>query len=136
MWKEPHEAFSQAEWLNSAGLHAFVLDYRVKPYTPDCALADTQRAVRTLKYMAKDWKIKKDKIALMGFSSGGHLTAMASTHFDYGDLQSNDFIEREPCRPDAQILCYPHITYTPYIKDDPEFMVSFFGGGIYRRRRK
>ena len=72
-------------------------------------------------------KIKKDKIALLGFSSGGHLAAMTSTHFDYGNSQSNDPVERESCRPDAQILCYPHITYTPYIKDDPDFIVRFFG---------
>ena len=129
MWKEPLEAFPHAKWLNSIGLHAFVLDYRTKPpyKQPDSALQDVQRAVRTLRYMANEWKIKKDKIAIMGFSSGGHLAAMAATHFDFGNPQSNDPIERESCRPDAHILCYPHITYTPYIKDDPEFIIEFFG---------
>ena len=128
-WKEPLEAFAHAEWLNQAGFHAFVLDYRVKPYKPACALCDAQRAIRTLKYMANAWKIKKDHIALMGFSSGGHLAAMASTHFDYGNKLAKDPVDRKSCRPDAQILCYPHITYTPYIKDDPEFMVKTFGEG-------
>ena len=131
MWKEPLEAFPHAVWLNSIGLHAFVLDYRVKPpyKQPDSALQDLQRAIRTLRYMADEWMIKKDKIAVLGFSAGGHLAAMSSTHFDSGNPQSDDLVERESCKPDAQILCYPHITYTPYIKDDPDFMVKFFGEG-------
>lgn len=130
MWKEPLEAFHHAVWLNAIGFHAFVLDYRVMPYKqPDSALMDIQRSVRILRHKANEWNVKKDKVALLGFSSGGHLTAMASTHFDYGLSDSSDPVERESCRPDAQILCYPHITYTPYVKDDPQFMVSFFGEG-------
>ena len=130
-WKEPQEAFPHAIWLNIIGLNAFVLDYRIKPphKQPDCALQDAQRAVRTLRHRADEWKIKKDKIAVLGFSSGGHLAAMVSTHFDEGDPQASDPVERESCRPDAQILCYPHITYTPYSKDDPDFMNKFFGEG-------
>ena len=130
-WKEPQEAFPHATWLNIIGLNAFVLDYRIKPphKQPDCALQDAQRAVRTLRHRADEWKIKKDKIAVLGFSSGGHLAAMVSTHFDEGDPQASDPVERESCRPDAQILCYPHITYTPYSKNDPDFMNRFFGEG-------
>ena len=129
MWKEPLEAFPHAMWLNAIGVHAFVLDYRIEPYKPDCALQDAQRAIRTLRYRSDDWKIKKDSIGLIGFSAGGHLTAMASTHFDYGNPRSSDPMEQESCRPDAQVLCYPHITYDPYIQDDPEFMNKRFGEG-------
>jgi len=129
MWKEPGEAFPRAKWLNSIGLHAFVLDYRVEPHKPRHALLDAQRAVRVLRHMSGELNIKKDKIALIGFSAGGHLTAMAATHFDLGDAQSGDLIERESCRPDAQILCYPHITYEPYIEEDPEFITRIFGEG-------
>ena len=127
IWKEPAEAFPRAEWINSIGLHAFILDYRVEPYKINHVLQDAQRAVRTLRYMSDELNIKKDKIALMGFSAGGHLTAMASTHFDMGNPESSDPVERESCRPDAQILCYPHITYTPYIKEDPEIIIRMFG---------
>lgn len=127
IWKEPLEAFPHAIWLNSIGLHAFVLDYRVKPYKIEDALTDAQRAVRIIRSKSDEWKIKKDKIAILGFSSGGHLAAMASTHFDTGISDSLDSIESESSRPDAQILCYAHITYSPYIKDDPDFIKNFFG---------
>lgn len=127
MWKEPDEAFPRAKWVNSIGLNAFILDYRIEPYKPRHALQDAQYAVRTLRYMSDELNIKKDKIGVIGFSSGGHLAAMLSTHFDFGKAQSNDLVERESCRPDAQILCYPHITYNPYIKEDPEFIVRLFG---------
>lgn len=129
MWKEPLEAFPHAHWLNGIGVHAFVLDYRVKPGGAYDALQDAQRAIRMLRHRRDDWRINSDKIGLIGFSSGGHLAAMASTHFDLGNPDATDPIERVSCRPDAQVLCYPHITYTPYIKDDPEFMVKFFGVG-------
>lgn len=128
-WKEPLEAFPHAKWINSMGFHAFILDYRVKPYKTDDALHDAQRAIRMIRSMSDRWKIKKDKVALLGFSSGGHLAAMASTHFDSGNPDSGDPIERESCKPDAQILCYAHITYDPYLKDDPEFIKDFFGEG-------
>lgn len=127
-WKEPPEGHSHAKWLNAHGLHAFVLDYRVRPYKSDCALQDVQRAVRTLRHSSGDWNIKKDKICILGFSSGGHLSAMASTHFDCGDPASDDPVERESCRPDAQALCYPCITFAPFTYD-PDFMTGFFGAG-------
>ena len=47
----------------------------------------------------------------MGFSAGGHLAATVGTHFDFGDPNSDDPIERVNCRPDAMILCYPVISF-------------------------
>ena len=101
-WKEPLEAFHHAEWLNAIGIHAFVLDYRVNPYTTTHALLDIQRAVRFLRYNADKFKISKNHIAVMGFSAGGHLSIMLSEQFDFGNKDAADPVEQSSCRPDAQ----------------------------------
>jgi len=122
-WKEPLEAFNHAKWLNEIGLHAFVLDYRVSPSTTH-ALLDIQRAVRVLRYNSSLYYISGDKIACMGFSAGGHLSGMLSEQFDYGDPSSSDPVERVSCRPDAQILCYPGITFQTF---DHDFQKTVLG---------
>lgn len=123
-WKEPLEAFQHAEWLNEIGIHAFVLDYRVTPYTTTHALLDIKRAVRYLRYHFDKLKIKQDHIAVMGFSAGGHLSAMLSQQFDLGDPTASDPIDRLSCRPDAQILCYPGITFHTF---DQDFLTTVLG---------
>lgn len=116
-WKEPLEAFSHAKWLNEIGLHAFILDYRVTPYTTKHALLDIQRAVRILRYHSHRYHIRRDKIACMGFSAGGHLSGMLSEWFDTGDSHAGDPVEQVSCRPNGQILCYPGITFHTYEHD-------------------
>lgn len=116
--KAPHEGEPIARWLNKIGLSAFVLDYRVSPYEYPYPIIDGKRAVRYVRYNAKKWNIAEDKIAVLGFSAGGHLASTLGTHFDYGDKNSNDAIERVSCRPDAMILCYPVITFRKYTNYD------------------
>lgn len=123
-WKEPLEAFHHAKWLNEIGVHAFILDYRVTPYTAIHALIDIQRAVRFLRYNADKFKINTNHVAVMGFSAGGHLSAMLSEQFDLGDINAIDPIERFSCRPDAQILCYPGITFHTF---DHDFLKTILG---------
>ena len=110
-----HEGEPIARWLNSIGVSAFVLQYRVAPHRHPAPLSDAQRAVRLVRLHAKDWGIRPDRIGVLGFSAGGHLAATISTHWDRGDAAARDPVERESCRPDAAILCYPVISLTaPY----------------------
>lgn len=106
-----HEGRQPAEWLNSLGVTAFVLKYRLAPrYHHPAPLQDAQRALRTVRARAKDWNIDPQRIGIWGFSAGGHLASTAGTHFDDGKPDSQDAIERVSCRPDFLILAYPVIT--------------------------
>lgn len=105
-----HEGEPIARWLNSIGIHAFVLRYRVSPYQYPSALMDVQRAVRYVRHHAADYRLNENKIGVLGFSAGGHLTASIGTHYDEGNPQAADVIDRQSCRPDAIVLCYPVIT--------------------------
>ncbi|MBQ1203691.1 MAG: alpha/beta hydrolase [Loktanella sp.] len=95
-----------AEKLNRMGIHAFVLDYRVVPYHMPVMLLDAQRAIRYVRCFAKQFGVKADKIGIMGFSAGGHLTGMCGVKWDMGDETAEDAIERVSCRPDAIAPCY------------------------------
>lgn len=105
-----HEGEPIAQWLNTLGISAFVLRYRVAPYRYPCALLDAQRAIRTVRHRAEEWGIAADRIGILGFSAGGHLASNAGTSFDYGQADTQDEIDRVSCRPDFMILCYPVIT--------------------------
>lgn len=107
-----HEGKQIAEWLNSMGVAGFILQYRIAPrYHHPAPLQDAQRAIRTVRARATEWKIDPTRIGMIGFSAGGHLTSTAGTHFDEGQGDSDDPIERVGCRPDFLILCYPVISF-------------------------
>ncbi len=95
-----------AEVLGSMGVSSFVLDYRVRPYGPDDALLDAQRAIRYVRHNAGAYGIDPNKLGILGFSAGGHVAGMCSVHFDCGDTGADDPIERQPCRPDFAVPCY------------------------------
>jgi acetyl esterase/lipase len=104
-----------AKWLNSKGVTAIVLKYRLpnskSNITPhQSPLMDAQRAIRMVRANAEKWNIKTDKVGIMGFSAGGHLASTAGTHFDNGNAASADPIDRFSSRPDFMILMYPVIT--------------------------
>lgn len=111
-----HEGRQIADWLNARGVAAFVLKYRLGPrYHHPVELQDAQRALRTVRFRAKDLGIAPDRIGIWGFSAGGHLASSAGTHFDSGNAEAADPIERMSCRPDFMILAYPVISFTtPY----------------------
>lgn len=108
-----HEGDSLAEWFADQGIAAFVLRYRLakeegSKYTVDeHAMADTRRALRLVRSHATDWKIKPDRIGILGFSAGGELAALAAMESDAGISGSPDPIERNSSRPDFQVLIYP-----------------------------
>jgi acetyl esterase/lipase len=106
-----HEGRQVANYLNSLGIAAFVLKYRLGPkYHHPIEIGDAQRAIRTLRAKATEWGIAPDRIGIMGFSAGGHLASSASTHFDDGKAGAADPIDRVSSRPDFAILGYPVIS--------------------------
>jgi acetyl esterase/lipase len=111
-----HEGRQVANWLNSLGVTAFVLRYRLGPkYHHPIQLGDAQRAVRLVRARAKEFGVEPDRIGFMGFSAGGHLASTVGTHFDGGDAKADDPIDRVSCRPDFLILAYPVISFVaPY----------------------
>lgn len=111
-----HEGRQVANWLNSLGVTAFVLKYRLGPkYHHPIELKDAQRAIRLVRSRAKKLGVEPSRIGFMGFSAGGHLASTAGTHFDNGDPKASDPIDRVSCRPDFLVLAYPVISFVaPY----------------------
>jgi acetyl esterase/lipase len=112
-----HEGHQIAQWLNSLGVAAFIADYRHrgKGYGHPAPLQDAQRAIRTVRARAKEWNVKPNRIGILGFSAGGHLASTAATHFDDGNAEATDAIEKVGCRPDFAVLCYAVIAFgEPY----------------------
>jgi acetyl esterase/lipase len=106
-----HEGRQVAGYLNSLGMAAFVLRYRLGPrYHHPIELGDAQRAVRMLRSRATEWRLDAARIGIMGFSAGGHLAMSASTMFDAGDPRATDPIDRVGSRPDFAVLGYPVIS--------------------------
>ncbi|MCC7085905.1 MAG: alpha/beta hydrolase [Pirellulales bacterium] len=109
-----HEGQQIAEWLNGMGISAFILKYRMHAtgHMHPVPMMDGQRAIRTVRARAKEWNISPERIGVIGFSAGGHLTSTLGTHFDAGDPKSADPVEQVGSRPDFLILCYPVISTT------------------------
>lgn len=101
------------DWLNSKGISAVLLKYRVPSREPvpygesPRALEDAQRALGLVRYHAAEWGIDPHRIGVIGFSAGGHMVAATSTHFDKRSYTPVDAVDRESCRPDFAIACYP-----------------------------
>jgi acetyl esterase/lipase len=108
----PHEGRNYALWLNEMGITGFVLKYRLGTdgYRHPSMWLDASRAVRLVRAHASDWNLDIHHIGIIGSSAGGHLAATLLTHFDAGNPDSADPIERESSRPDLGVLCYAVIT--------------------------
>lgn len=108
-----HEGKDVAAWLNSFGVAGFMLRYRHAPkYRHPAPLLDAQRALRTVRARAKEFGVDPARIGILGFSAGGHLASTAGTHFDPGNPEAKDPIDRESSRPDFMVLVYPVISLT------------------------
>jgi len=107
-----HEGRQVANWLNSLGVTAFVLKYRLGPrYHHPIELGDAQRAIRLVRTRAQEYGVLADRVGIMGFSAGGHLASTAATHFDKGNASAPDPIDRAGSRPDFVVLGYPVISF-------------------------
>jgi acetyl esterase/lipase len=108
-----HEGRQVANYLNSLGVAAFVLRSRLGPrYRHPIELGDAQRAIRTVRSRAAEWRVDPARIGILGFSAGGHLAMSASTLFDGGNPGATDAIDRANSRPDFTVLGYPVISLT------------------------
>jgi acetyl esterase/lipase len=123
------EGTEVCQWLNSAGVTAVLLKYRVptrkgmERYTPP--LQDAQRALGLVRYHAAEWRINPKRIGIMGFSAGGHLSAAASTRFDKRAYEPVDEADQTSCRPDFAMLIYPaYLTRKEGPELSPELTVT------------
>lgn len=107
------EGWEFADWLNSQGIAAFVLKYRLaraqgSKYTlPNKVYADAARSVRLVRSRAPEWGVDPGRIGFIGFSAGGEVAGMIGTKFDTGNPNAEDSIERVSSRPDFNIVIYP-----------------------------
>lgn len=107
------EGDEPACYLNSIGVAAFVLKYRLgretnSPYSIEKhAREDGQRAMRLVRSRAKEWSLDSNRIGMMGFSAGGEVVSMVVYNHTEGDANASDPIDRLNCRPDFQIMIYP-----------------------------
>ncbi len=99
-----------ARWLNQHGIAGIVLEYRLPHGNAFVPLLDAQRAIRLVRSKAATLGIDPKRVGIMGFSAGGHLAATAATHFNDGNANATNVIDRLSSRPDFAVLIYPVIT--------------------------
>ncbi len=105
------EGTEVCQWLNSIGVTAILLKYRVpgrpglQRYT--AALQDAQRAVGMVRHRAREWGIDPKRLGILGFSAGGHLSATTSNSYETRTYPAVDDADKESCRPDFTVLIYP-----------------------------
>ncbi len=114
LWMD-HEGYNEAKWLSAHGVAGFVLKYRLarekgSTYTVEGnALADIQRAIRTVRQHAAEWGVKPDRIGVMGFSAGGEVAALAASRYHAEPAAAGDATDRQSDKPSFQALIYPAI---------------------------
>ena len=110
-----HEGTDYAKWLNTQGISAFVLRYRLgsKGYRHPVMLGDVSRALRLVRHGHERFHVDPKRVGVMGSSAGGHLALTACIHATGGDPQAADAIDRESARPALGVLCYPVVSMLP-----------------------
>ena len=111
------EGYKVAEWLNTLGITAFVLKYRLPSdeIMQDKSVGHLQEAQESIRYIRRNaakWQLDSDKIGIIGFSAGAHLAATLSTKYDENTYQSKD---SRSARPNFSLLIYPVISITDEI---------------------
>lgn len=105
------EGTEVCDWLNSIEVTCVLVKYRVPdsgPYPKSpAALQDAQRAVGMVRQHAAEWHIDPERVGVLGFSAGGHLSAALSTHFDKRLYDTVDDADKLSCRPDFAVIVYP-----------------------------
>ncbi|SEG99891.1 Acetyl esterase/lipase [Nonomuraea solani] len=102
-----HEGEPVARWLNSLGVNAFVLRYRIAPHRHPLPLLDAARAVRWVRHHAAAHGVDPGRVGVLGFSAGGHLAGLLAT--ESGPMLAegpHDAVDAADPRPDLAVLCY------------------------------
>ena len=98
MLSNGHEGYLASGWLNQQGIAYFVVNYRLPEGDRTKPIGDVEKAMRIVRDSASTWQINPHDVGIMGFSAGGHLASVISTHSDF------------EVRPDFTILFYPVIS--------------------------
>ena len=105
------EGTEVCDWLNSIDVTCILVKYRVPgsgPYPKSAAaLQDAQRALGIVRSHAIEWHLDPNRIGVLGFSAGAHLSAALSTHFDKRLYDLVDSADKVSCRPDFAVIVYP-----------------------------
>jgi endo-1,4-beta-xylanase len=132
-----HEGYRVADWLNSRGIAAFVLKYRLQGdegagYTVEGhSLPDIRRAIRTVRSRAAEWNVDPDRVGVIGFSAGSMLAGLAAVRFDDPQQGPADSIDALSARPSFAALVYgspfaPPARYNAKVRKDmpPVFLCA------------
>ncbi|HUA91282.1 MAG TPA: alpha/beta hydrolase [Terracidiphilus sp.] len=105
------EGTEVCDWLNSIGVNCVLLKYRVPnsgPYPKSpAALEDAQRAMGLVRLHAAEWGIDPNRVGVLGFSAGGHLSAALSNHYEHRLYAPIDEADKLSCRPEFAVVLYP-----------------------------
>jgi acetyl esterase/lipase len=123
-----HEGSDVCTWLNSLGVTAILLKYRVpqreKQSPPNlAAIQDGQRAVSVVRSKAAEWGIDPNRVGMLGFSAGGNLVAWTCCH-DKREYEAVDKADELPFRPNFAVLVYPAYLVDTKGELKPEYKVT------------
>jgi len=122
-----HEGSQVCDFLNQHGVTGILLKYRVPKRDPKDpgreALQDAQRAMGMIRHHAAEWGIKADRIGILGFSAGGHLTVMATLHANDRTYTTDPALDVEDATPNFAIPVYPAYLVS---KEDPYHLLPGF----------
>lgn len=108
-----HEGVELAEWFNSLGVTAFILKYRVPRRIPDNIhwepMQDVQRAIRLVRHHSEKYQIDQNRVGVLGFSAGGHLTVMSGVQYNTKCYEAMDDADKLSARPD--FICPIYAAY-------------------------
>ena len=103
MLSNTHEGTLASDWMNQQGIAYFVVNYRLPQGDRTKPMGDVMQGIRIVRDSAQVWGINPHDVGIMGFSAGGHLASVISTHADFD------------VRPDFSILFYPVISMVPEV---------------------
>ncbi|MBL9132101.1 MAG: alpha/beta hydrolase [Verrucomicrobiaceae bacterium] len=122
-----HEGSQVCDFLNQHGVTGILLKYRVPRRDPNDPsrepLQDTQRAIGLIRHHAAEWGLKQDRVGILGFSAGGHLTVMTALHANDRTYKTDPALDVEDATPNFAIPVYPAYLVS---KEDPTKLLPGF----------
>lgn len=107
------EAGPVAEYVNSLGMHAFIVNYRVIPYDPHLGVVDGKRAMKQVRSKMAEFKIKDGCLGVMGFSAGAGNASLTTLTYDEPEHEPKDEVDKLAAKPDFAVFCYGAMSVDP-----------------------